>query len=208
MTKKLLPFLVLGSFTFAQVGINTQNPKATLEVLGNPSDTNKFDGIIAPRITGNQLRSKTYTDLQTGALVYVTTADSAPAGQTIDVTSVGYYYFNGDLSKWIKISSGNLSEPWKVQGSNAVSTQNTENIYQQGKVAVGTNSSSAVSTKQLDVAGDFRAKYSDGTNYYGLETNSSDVGIPVNMMYYSNNADLNSATESSSVLVYSGTSAL
>lgn len=208
MTKLLFPVLLIGVFANAQVGVNTEAPNATFDVVGKPADTNKFDGIIAPRILGNQLKLKNYTSSQTGALVYVTDADTSPSGQTIDVTSAGYYYFNGDLNKWIKIASGNLSEPWKVQGTNTVSTQNTENIYQQGKVAIGTTFSSAVSTKQLEIAGDFKSKYTDGTNYYGLETNSLDFGIPINMMYSSNNADLASATQSSVVSVYPGMSTL
>jgi hypothetical protein len=208
MTKLLFPILLMGVFANAQIGVNTETPNATFDVVGKPSETNKFDGIIAPRILGDQLKLKNYTSSQTGALVYVTNADMNPSGQTVDVTSSGYYYFNGDLNKWIKIVSGNLLEPWKVQGTAVASTQNTEDIYQQGKVAIGTTSSSAVSTKQLDVAGDFKTKYTDGTNYYGLETNFSDFGIPVNMMYSSNNANLISATESSVVSVYPGMSTL
>lgn len=110
MTKKLFPvFLLAGSFAFAQIGVNTDIPQATFEVVGNPTDNTKFDGIIAPRITGDQLKTKTYTSSQTGALVYVTAADSAPSGQTLDVTSSGYYYFNGDpsVNKWEKFLSGN-----------------------------------------------------------------------------------------------------
>lgn len=209
MTRKLFPALFLvGSFTFAQVGVNTENPNATLDVVGSPADNTKFDGIIVPKITGDQLRAKTYTQSQTSALVYVTTADSAPSGQTLDVTLPGYYYFNGDSSvnKWIRINSEKPTEPWQIQGTGSFSTQNTDNIYQHGKVAIGTSSSTTVSTKQLDVNGDFKSKYTDGTNYYGLETNSLDLGIPVNMMYSSNNADLNSATESSVIYVYPGIS--
>ena len=48
-----LPFI--GMSIQGQVGINTQNPEATLEVVGKPNDTHHFDGIIPPRITGNQL---------------------------------------------------------------------------------------------------------------------------------------------------------
>jgi hypothetical protein len=113
MTKRLFPVLLLtGSFIFAQVGLNTEHPKATLDVVGNPADNSKFDGIIAPRITGNELKTKVYTTFQTGALVYVTAPDSSPGGQTSDVTSTGYFYFNGDSSvnKWLKVSSGNTAK--------------------------------------------------------------------------------------------------
>lgn len=112
MTKKLFSvFLLAGSFAFAQVGVNTQTPQATLDVVGNPTDTAKYDGIIAPRITGDQLKLKTYSSSQTGALVYVTSADSGPSGQTLEVTSPGYYYFDGTL--W-KLATGN---DWHTTGN-------------------------------------------------------------------------------------------
>lgn len=91
--------LLLSSLAFSQVGIGTETPNATLDVVGKPTETTALDGIIAPRITGDQLRAKTYTTDQTGALVYVTAADTTPAGQTINVITPGYYYFDG--TKWI-----------------------------------------------------------------------------------------------------------
>lgn len=95
--------LVICAAAFAQVGINTDTPAATFDVVGKPTVTSALDGIIAPRIDGAQLRAKAYTAAQTGALVYVTGADTAPAGQTVNVTSTGYYYFDGSV--WIKSAS-------------------------------------------------------------------------------------------------------
>lgn len=94
-------------FYLGQVGINTPNPQATLDVTGNPTITTSLDGIIAPRLTGDQLRAKTYTTAQTGAIIYATAPDSAPAGQTINVTSSGYYYFDGTVWKNIAFISLN-----------------------------------------------------------------------------------------------------
>ncbi|WP_228459156.1 hypothetical protein [Chryseobacterium carnipullorum] len=54
-----LPFIA--TTIQGQIGINTQTPEATLEVVGKPNDTNHYDGIIPPRITGNQLAAKTYS---------------------------------------------------------------------------------------------------------------------------------------------------
>jgi len=92
--------LLICATAFAQVGINTDTPAATFDVVGKPTVTSALDGIIAPRIDGAQLRAKAYTAAQTGALVYVTAADTAPAGQTVNVTSTGYYYFDGTV--WVK----------------------------------------------------------------------------------------------------------
>lgn len=117
MKKKLciLAFVSAGFMSIAQVGINTGAPQATLDVTGVPGTKTKLDGIIAPRLTGNQLRDKNYTAAQTGAIVYVTVADSAPAGQTINVNSSGYYYFDG--AEW----SG-LGTNWHTEGNHSTVT--------------------------------------------------------------------------------------
>ncbi|MCU7571633.1 hypothetical protein N4241_11020, partial [Riemerella anatipestifer] len=103
------------------VGINTENPNATLDVVGAPTNAQSLDGIIAPRLTGEQLRAKTYTSNQTGALVYVTLADPNPAGQTIDVTASGYYYFDGAacVNNWLRVfNPGSSPVDWHVDGNN------------------------------------------------------------------------------------------
>ncbi|AKK72065.1 hypothetical protein OK18_04905 [Chryseobacterium gallinarum] len=112
MKNKLFTFALLSasSLSLAQVGINTGLPSATLDVTGFPAMSSKLDGIIAPRLTGAELRAKTYTSAQTGAIVYVTLAESAPAGQTVDVVAPGYYYFDG--TKW-----GSLSADWRILGN-------------------------------------------------------------------------------------------
>ncbi|WP_288447392.1 hypothetical protein [uncultured Chryseobacterium sp.] len=112
MKNKLLTIALLSSglTTFAQVGINTSQAQATFDVVGSPSNSAKLDGIIAPRLTGVQLKAKNYTTAQTGAVVYVTAAETSPTGQTVDVVSPGYYYFDG--TKW-----GSLSGSWRITGN-------------------------------------------------------------------------------------------
>lgn len=104
MNKKLyLPLFTLafGVSVYGQVGINTSNPKATLDVVGDAANVSKLDGVIAPRLTGDQLTAKNYTTAQTGAIVYITAASASPAGQTVNVTAPGYYYFDGSLWKGV-----------------------------------------------------------------------------------------------------------
>ncbi|KAB1230109.1 hypothetical protein [Chryseobacterium viscerum] len=112
MKNKLLTLALLtsGLPMIAQVGINTPQPQATFDIVGSPSNTSKFDGVIAPRLTGIELKAKNYTTAQTGAIVYVTVAEAAPTGQTADVVSPGYYYFDG--AKW-----GSLSGSWRTVGN-------------------------------------------------------------------------------------------
>ena len=83
----------------AQVGINTVTPETTLDVVGKPNDTSHYDGIIPPRITGDQLAAKFYTSTKKGAIVFVTAVPSNFSGQVIHVRETGQYYFDGNLWK-------------------------------------------------------------------------------------------------------------
>ncbi len=56
---------------YSQVGIDTDTPKATLDVMAKATDLNKTDGLIAPRLTGAQLKAKDelYDTPQTGTII-------------------------------------------------------------------------------------------------------------------------------------------
>lgn len=101
--KKMSYFLLVLSITLiqGQVGINTETPQATLEVVGKPDDINHYDGIIPPRISGNQLSAKAYTLSKKGSFVYVTEPFDGIINntQTSLITKQGYYFFDGTLWK-------------------------------------------------------------------------------------------------------------
>ena len=87
---------------YSQVGINTASPKATLDVLGKPTLATAVDGVIAPRLTGDQLKAKdaVYLADQTGALVYITQAVTTASVKTAKIDKPGYYMFNGETWKF------------------------------------------------------------------------------------------------------------
>lgn len=112
MKKKFLTFgaITIPFLLSAQVGVNTNAPHATFDIVGKPADTSAIDGVIAPRLTGDQLKSKDnlYTALQDGTIVYVTIplTVSQTTNKTVNVLEKGYYYF--DLSKgtggqWVRM---------------------------------------------------------------------------------------------------------
>lgn len=97
----------------AQIGINTANPLATLEVHKSSLSTVP-EGIIPPRISADSLQMKDhlYGPAQNGALIYITKPVSKTSTRTQQVTSSGYYvydagYSNQDKSKgtWKKMFS-------------------------------------------------------------------------------------------------------
>ncbi|MFP3596989.1 hypothetical protein [Chryseobacterium sp. SIMBA_029] len=96
----LLAMSLISGIAYSQVGINTASPKATLDVTGMPGIATLPDGVIAPRLTGNQLAAKdaAYGIEQIGTLVYATAAVTVPTVKTANVTQAGYYMFDG--TKW------------------------------------------------------------------------------------------------------------
>ena len=94
------------------VGSNTP-PDATLDVVGQATVATIADGVIAPRLTGDQLKDKdaVYGSGQTGAIVYATAAVSAgnASVKTKNVISAGYYYFDGVIWQVLKRSTFNIT---------------------------------------------------------------------------------------------------
>lgn len=117
--------LVSGA-AYSQVGIDTETPKATLDVAGKPSDLTKADGIIAPRLKGSELKAKDalYTAEQKASLVYVTEAlaSADTTSKTVNVTSIGYFYFDGNI--WQKLTTGSNGaggNDWSILGNSGTS---------------------------------------------------------------------------------------
>ncbi|WP_313090273.1 hypothetical protein [Chryseobacterium flavum] len=108
MIKKLFQTgaVLYGALLYSQIGINTSEPKATLDIHGFVTDVKKADGLIAPRLTGNQLKAKDglYTAELKGAIVYATEAASPVTVKTKNITAAGYYYFDGSL--WVRFGEG------------------------------------------------------------------------------------------------------
>lgn len=83
----------------AQIGVNSTNPKVTLDVYAATTDGTTPEGLATPRLTLSQLISKDakYTSEQTGAIVYVTNITGTTSTKTRNIIAIGYYYFDGTL---------------------------------------------------------------------------------------------------------------
>ena len=97
--------------TYAQVGINTTDPKSTLDVTGKKdSDGNllptDITGLQAPRLTREELTAKgdeLYGSDQKGAIIYITDISGGNVtSQRKAIDAIGYYFFDGQF--WQKFN--------------------------------------------------------------------------------------------------------
>ncbi len=81
---------------YAQVGLGTANPQATLDVVsGNPANPLPTDGILVPRING--FSSVNPGTNQHGMLVFLTTASGSNAP--------GFYFWDNNAAAWKPLQS-------------------------------------------------------------------------------------------------------
>lgn len=96
---------------YAQVGINNTSPQATLDITAKATDGSSPQGIIAPRLTGDQIQAgdSQYKAAQTGAIIYATAAVTTPSAKTANISSQGYYYFDGSVWQKIGVDVPNIA---------------------------------------------------------------------------------------------------
>lgn len=146
MRNTFILFVIFLGFTQienAQVGINTNTPKATLEIkAGNQATPNNTDGVLIPRVDAFPATNPTVD--QQGMLIFLTT--------TSGVNAPGFYYWDFPTLTWVGISSSASGDKdWLVQSTNQTPSDLTQNIYHTGSIAIGTdNSSEKVSIKNED----------------------------------------------------------
>lgn len=130
-----------------KVGINTEKPKATLDIRPKTTDGSKAEGLLTPQLTGDQLKVMTanLTVENNGLLVFVTAPVTTADASTANVVASGYYRFNisGTTKYWVRIEPSGLErimnnqEPanrdldsWRLIGETAsrISTTGMESL--------------------------------------------------------------------------------
>lgn len=105
-TTMLVGFVTVAQAQQGRVGINTQSPAATLDVVATTTDPSRPDALLVPRMTRAQLYAKdaAYLAAQDGALVFVNTIDGTATPKTVNVTTSGFYYYDGrSTNTWIAV---------------------------------------------------------------------------------------------------------
>ncbi len=120
--------LLTGGIAYSQVGVNTDTPGATMDVVAAKTDGSTAEGLIAPRLTLAELITKEgkYGISQNGAIVYITGLSGAtPAGKTANVTQPGYYYYDYTADGWKPFGGGSgTSAGWVLTGNSGTTSAN------------------------------------------------------------------------------------
>ncbi|MDN3677998.1 hypothetical protein QWY90_11845 [Flavobacterium paronense] len=125
MKKIYLLLLILSTCGYAQVGIGTAAPTATLDIVAtNPTGASTtVDGIVIPRV--DRQRAQNMTGTTTSTMIFVNSIlTGTAAGTAVNITSIGFYYYDGTV--WQKIATG-ASTDWALSG-NASTTPGTNFI--------------------------------------------------------------------------------
>lgn len=109
----VLAFLGVANIAIAQdytgkVGINTESPKATLDITAKVADGSQAEGLKTPQMTGDALKAMTaqLTADNDGLVVFVSSAVTTPDASTLAVTLPGHYRFNFTAQNPISVSQG------------------------------------------------------------------------------------------------------
>ena len=118
-------FFFIATVSYSQIGINTNSPKASLDVVAAADRNSVLDGILIPQVSGDVLiiKWRTYTMAQKGIVVYVTAPPSIEFSTTEKINKKGFYFYDG--TKWIGFGDNIVPNPNPQAGKN-IYTDNGE----------------------------------------------------------------------------------
>lgn len=145
-----LPLMLISSALFSQVGINTDTPKVNLDVKPINSVTS-VDGMIFPQLSLSELTAKgndLYTNQHTSTVIYIKDISGGNTqGQRANITSEGYYYFDGSL--WQNLYTGDMENIYNTNGQ--LSANRTANM--DGKTVSIINNTGTELANQFSIDG-------------------------------------------------------
>lgn len=177
----LIGSISISSFFYSQagrIGMNTPDPKATLDITAKTDGRSQAEGLMIPRLTGDQIQTMT-ASIQPGTeslMIYATASPVSPTSKVAKIIQPGYYFWNG--TQWE--SMGANSNIYTSDGAitTALASRNVDlngkNLIFSGtgSVGIGTNPSA---TAKLDVAGTVKASAIDYNSDERLKQNITEI---------------------------------
>ena len=188
-----------------RVGVNTDTPKATLDINGSSVDNIK--GILIPRVTATEMKTMS-GDANCGGdqhsnLVYL--MDTMPTADQADkheyVTDEGFYYWNNTALKWIPLNDlryvGRGNHITMDAGKNGTSLPAGSNNIGIGKGSLNANTGS----NNIAVGASALLKNTSGSGAVAIGTNAlirntkgkNNIAIGTNTLTQNTEADNNIA---------------
>ena len=168
----LLGAMMISSFAWAQIGINTATPTSTLDVTAKNATgkSTNVDGLLVPRV--DRERAQSMTGVPTSTLIYindVSTGTQATGTTTINVDTVGYYYFEGaPTNAWVKLKTPAATPTASVNIYNANGTLTGNRTVNQGTNWLAFNT---------DIVNGFAVSKPNVGYILSVDGNNSRVGI-------------------------------
>jgi len=162
--KLLFTLIIISTISLsvsAQVGINTIEPKADLEIVSDAAPgVNKYNGVIIPKVTVLPVSTDLEfpTSDQAGLLLYLNSATAADNG---------VYLFDG--TQYVKLEPANASGAFYDNGTTDFATTTTGDIERLGKVSIG----SSIDDGILNVEVNSTADINDRTTIKGINNSRS-----------------------------------
>ena len=152
-----------------KVGVNTDNPKATLDIQPSPANSlptaTTNEGVIIPKLS--KTRVANIATPEDATMIYVSDVTYTGTNPAVaDITSKGFYYYDADPvmpinSKWKKlnINAGgtNLYNTDGTLTDNRIVNMNGKNLSFTGTGNVGIGKA-ATADHRLEVAGSIKAE--------------------------------------------------
>ncbi|MDN3693678.1 tail fiber domain-containing protein [Chryseobacterium tructae] len=168
----------ISSLIYSQAGINTPNPKTTLDITAKTDGSSQPEGLMIPRLTGDQIQTMT-ANMQPGTeslMIYATVSPVSPTSKVAKITQPGYYFWNGSNWESMGVNSNLYTSDGAIVTSLASRNVdlNGKNLVFSGTGSVGIGTTPSASAK-LDVAGTVKASAIDYNSDERLKQNITEI---------------------------------
>ncbi|WP_347218904.1 tail fiber domain-containing protein [Chryseobacterium sp.] len=177
----LIGSIATSSLMYSQtgsIGINTPNPKATLDINAKTDGSSQPEGLMIPRLTGDQIQTMT-SSIQPGTeslMIYATARPVSPTAKVSKITQPGYYFWNGTDWESMGVNSNIYTSDGAITttlASRNVDLNGKNLVFSgTGSVGIGTTPSA---TAKLDVAGTVKASAIDYNSDERLKQNITEI---------------------------------